>query len=852
VSPSAAPALDPQTTVRVHFLDVGFAEYGDAVLCQLGATSVLIDGAHPGDQDGSPGHDSIPDQLAEKLGQQQPFTIDLLIVTHAHQDHIGCLPSLVEDDVVRPRFALVADPKLGWGRPLTDNAPPAPPDSPRNRLVAGLREEILRPDTDDETLEQFLSDALGLEQRYIRMLETLEQRGTTVVRYTGIDPPAPLAPNLQALVDEFDAVRLQILGPTKNQLVLCADAIANATDAAAATVDAMLRADATHDDAADAYRRLAAGGVDAIDAGDRPGPAVNLQSIVTSFERDGVKLLFAGDLQFADPQRPEQALHAEVDALRGRIADAAPFDLAKLSHHGSDNAFSSEILDDLGATPLLGICAGESSTAHPNPEVLELLDDERDRLKWVRTDRNRLSTISFTGGGDPSIDIAAGQVSDATPNTPDVEEERRPVVAETGTVVSERARTTSATVAEQVEVVTRLPHVATRIRVTIEVDPEGAEARPAVREPEQAADEQRIASGRALPPLLFATSRDALGASIGVAETEQLLERFEQDGLHVYAELPGSPLDVATAEALVRDELRLHPEVQGVVLVGGFDVIPSRRVDCLPEELRTQVGHTADPDDFIVWSDDGYGDLDGGLMPDLPVSRVPDGRSPGLLFAALAAASGSRAATRNGVINVARPFAAPIFRALSGQDAVLVSQPATFDQVPAFVLDADRVYLMLHGDYFDSSRFWGEGTAGNREAVNLTNIPAPSGKVVFTGCCWGALTVDQPAVRALPNVVPAQKSPGASMALTFLQNGTTAFVGCTGAHYSPTDEPYDYFGGPMHAAFWQRLRAAPPAKALFEAKVDYVRGFPHGRDTPLQQAIEYKILRQYTCLGLGW
>jgi hypothetical protein len=125
--------------------------------------------------------------------------------------------------------------------------------------------------------------------------------------------------------------------------------------------------------------------------------------------------------------------------------------------------------------------------------------------------------------------------------------------------------------------------------------------------------------------------------------------------------------------------------------------------------------------------------------------------------------------------------------------------------------------------------------------------------VVFTGCCWGALTVDQPAVRALEGVAPAPKVPTASIALTFLLNGATAFVGCTGAHYSPTEEPFAYFGGPMHEAFWRRLHTPlPPAESLFQAKIDYLRGFPHGRDTPLQQAIEYKILRQYTCLGLGW
>jgi hypothetical protein len=159
---------------------------------------------------------------------------------------------------------------------------------------------------------------------------------------------------------------------------------------------------------------------------------------------------------------------------------------------------------------------------------------------------------------------------------------------------------------------------------------------------------------------------------------------------------------------------------------------------------------------------------------------------------------------------------------------------------------------MLHGDFLDASRFWGEGTPGNREAVNLSSIPDPCARVVFTGCCWGALTVDQPAVRALPGAAPAQKTPSASIALTFLRNGATAFVGCTGAHYSPTDAPFGYFGGPMHEAFWQHAATSQPAQALLAAKIAFVAGFPHGRTTPLQQAIEYKILHQYTCLGLGW
>ncbi|HNU28787.1 MAG TPA: hypothetical protein PKN00_06290 [Sedimentisphaerales bacterium] len=66
-------------------------------------------------------------------------------------------------------------------------------------------------------------------------------------------------------------------------------------------------------------------------------------------------------------------------------------------------------------------------------------------------------------------------------------------------------------------------------------------------------------------------------------------------------------------------------------------------------------------------------------------------------------------------------------------------------------------------------------------------------------------------------------------------------------------EPYDYFGKPMHDAFWAALASGkPPAEALFVAKSEFARLMPHGCADPFSRAVEVKILRQYTCLGLGW
>ncbi|MCA1605657.1 MAG: MBL fold metallo-hydrolase [Acidobacteria bacterium] len=95
---------------------MGPDEYGDAVLCKFGNKTILIDGAHPADAEGKGGHPSIPDQLGKLLDQEPPYRVSLLIVSHAHQDHIGCLPKLVQDDLLRPDWALIVDPELGWGR----------------------------------------------------------------------------------------------------------------------------------------------------------------------------------------------------------------------------------------------------------------------------------------------------------------------------------------------------------------------------------------------------------------------------------------------------------------------------------------------------------------------------------------------------------------------------------------------------------------------------------------------------------------------------------------------------------------------------------------------------------------
>ncbi len=81
------------------------------------------------------------------------------------------------------------------------------------------------------------------------------------------------------------------------------------------------------------------------------------------------------------------------------------------------------------------------------------------------------------------------------------------------------------------------------------------------------------------------------------------------------------------AEVLQRRE----DEITGVVVLGDYTTVPARRVECtdvdlmvelsLDEEKLENAGN--DDDAWWVWNDDLYGDRQGTLLPDLPVSRLP-------------------------------------------------------------------------------------------------------------------------------------------------------------------------------------------------------------------------------------
>ena len=126
-------------TLQLHLLDMGTEKYGDCLLVQRGGRSILIDGAHASDWKTRSGMTSIPDQLCGILGHAAPFQFDLLVVTHCHADHIGCLPTLIANGDLKATWALVADEKLGFGRTPDFVLPLVPGQA--DLFAAAMREE---------------------------------------------------------------------------------------------------------------------------------------------------------------------------------------------------------------------------------------------------------------------------------------------------------------------------------------------------------------------------------------------------------------------------------------------------------------------------------------------------------------------------------------------------------------------------------------------------------------------------------------------------------------------------------------------------------------------------------------
>ena len=837
-----------------HFLDVGDTKYGDCILVEFGDIRVLIDGSHIGDFKGQAGHLSVPQQLQAILGGQPPFDISLLVVTHCHADHIGCLPQLVENNIITPKFALLTDPDVGFGRiggGGFDGFSDLSGDEVRRKLAAALREEDAS-DMNDDALEAFIDAAATAESRYADLIANLTANGVTIVRYTGDPLPA-------ALTRVMRPTGMRVLGPSRRQLDLCAAQIAKTNDDASDMADS-LRADAPN--LVSLYRN--AGSMLDAGGGGR-GAGMNCQSITLAFGGKKDRALLAGDMQFAESG--VKGADAEMAALRAAVAAHGPYKLFKTTHHSAHNGQDDALMTAIGNPPVLVHSGGANDSGHPNRDVLAMLKARQSSIQFWRTDRNGLISVTphlFPGAGAVK---ATGAANDFSPNVRDDAERTEATSGKAASTAMVEAQSVAPASGPQVIIVNLPPNPVSMSvgGVSIVVDSLGGA--PAIIVPRgfgietksaKSADTirpGRLGGARDLPKLLFVTVKERLARNIGASETEAALATIRNAGKPLIEVRPGSELEDTRAA------LQADPSIEGVVLLGGYDVVPSIPTDSIDPALREKLGGFAERehDQFIVWSDDRYGDTDGDHFAELPVSRIPDARDAALVMAALQAGA-PVANDRFGIRNVARPFADQVWQVVQGQRPLHVSEEFLSDHVDPAVLSGSLNYMMLHGRDTDGRKFEGEFEGENGEypvALEIRSIPASMNGIVFAGCCWGALIVSEKACD-IGSASPAPRMAERSIALSYLKAGASAFVGCTGAHYSGTGvTPDDNAALVFHSAFWEIAKSLgyQAAPSLFAARKYFFEEFIDSRADsidPRMLAVMLKNRTQFTCLGLGW
>ncbi|SOD24101.1 Metallo-beta-lactamase superfamily protein [Variovorax sp. YR752] len=864
---------DTRALGEYHFLDVGDQQYGECIVVIFGDVRILIDGSHQGDFRGRNGHKSIPDQLAEIFREPAPHRISMVVVTHGHADHIGCLPDLVSNDVIVPEWAFITDPQMGFGRDSQDAIPHDALSDPSQRLVAALREEDASGLSDGE-LRDFIDAAASVESRYADFIAHLKEKRTKIVLNIGEKLPAELLRLLRPTGFTF-------LGPTQEQLLLCWNQIAKTNKDAKDAADALLRADATLDEVS-LYREIVSHDPkfdDSTDSGGR-GNGMNCQSITLAFGPKNERVLLAGDMQFAEPG--VKGADDEMARLRESVVRAGPYKVFKTTHHTSHNGQDDDFLTKLGDPPIIVHSGGINDPSHPYPSVLELLKGRRSTIKFARTDRNGHIIVRPHLDVAEAIEKSSGRLNDFSDNVKDMESMAepagngpaaqatfeqaqpisqpvsQPISASQVIIINLPAGLVDMTVAG-VEIVVRAPRDDRSVART-----SGWPTPPAPDRPQrgggrirQAAD-FRFAGGRNLPSLLFVTNANALAKNIGSAETDKALSAIRAAG-HDICEVDGSAPDAVN---IVRGRLSSKQSTKGVVLLGGYDVVPCNVVNVLSPSLGAALGSRVieiDDDHFIVWSDELYGDVDEDRVGEIPVSRIPDGRDSVAFLNALAAPGvNGGGIERFGVRNIARPFAETAWGVMAGRRSLNVSEAFLTSDAEPEHLDSALHYFMLHGDWRDGRTFYGElgNQAGYTNAFAVGNVPKQASGVIFSGCCWGALTVSQRAKDAgaapiAPRVVER------SIALSYLMAGASAFVGCTGAHYSGANsDPNVNYAALMHRSFWSELptRGYSASSALHFARQAYSADLAERADSlePVDLARRLKNRSQFTCLGLGW
>jgi hypothetical protein len=322
-------------------------------------------------------------------------------------------------------------------------------------------------------------------------------------------------------------------------------------------------------------------------------------------------------------------------------------------------------------------------------------------------------------------------------------------------------------------------------------------------------------SPRAEPPwVLVVTHSGALYTEVGSgawSTIESLLnERYGEENIDVldlYVEHV-SRTDWREVDQAIEQRRDTYADLPNFILIiGGPEVVAFGEVENTMWGWCAPKGSPCDYD--FVFTDDPYGSFDNDVLPEVPTARLPDGGDLGLYRAQFSSslAEGRTHHDWGSAMTVAmeaRPYGRD-FAALIGA-TVQWSPPVdtSRNKLPA-PSTGHNAYFILHGSGYNTGEWIGDDPAeescydrptlggGSTQECSLKYPPAwnvdlardaGSQGTVISGVCYGAFI-------GLPRTYNAdgtQKSwpvsVSDSIALTYLRNGTEAFMGHTATTYS--------------------------------------------------------------------
>lgn len=249
------------------------------------------------------------------------------------------------------------------------------------------------------------------------------------------------------------------------------------------------------------------------------------------------------------------------------------------------------------------------------------------------------------------------------------------------------------------------------------------------------------------------------------------------------------------------------------LFIGGHDLIPFHEVP----------NPTHDEDNAIL-SDLPYASRgDDFLVPQRSIGRIPDANGDhGDFLAGILERMVRYHEAQNGFegsfgysASIWRRASREVFRIIGDPDRMRVSPPITSDGLEQTWMKKHILYFNLHGSR-ETPNWYGQRAPTDPPefsefpvAIRPGNVPPLQRSCVYSEACYGAWI--------------KEKAPHESLALTFMAEGSIAFVGSTAIAYGPVEPPLGEADLLGKYFFEYVLRGIPFGESLRHAKIDFAR-----------------------------